>query len=82
MFLVGASFVKYFSDHPPPHFCKIIVFTVSFSQASRMNSFFPFVVCPSKVGPVSCVYGEICAEVFFFLIVVCLLVCFSSDGQG
>ena len=41
------------------------MFEVSFSQASRLNSF-PFGFCSPKVGPVVCVgYGEICAEFLF-----------------
>ena len=54
----------------------LIVFEVSFSQASRLNSFFLLVSALVRVGPVvsvSFVQGEICAELF---------VCFSSAGQG
>ena len=41
------------------------MFELSFSQVSRLNSFFLLV---SKVGPVVCVsfiWGEICAEFLF-----------------
>ena len=57
-------------------FFKLIVFEVSFSQASRLNTF--FLLVSALPGPVVCVrflQGEICAEFYLF-------VHFSSDGQG
>ena len=78
--------MQYFSVFPFFIFFKVIVFEVSFSQASRKVEFFslkevefflPFGFCPPKVGPVVClsfVQGEICVEF--------LLVCLSSDGQA
>ena len=57
---------------------QLIVFEVSFSQASRLNVILPFGFCPPEVGPgvcVSFVQGEICAQFLF----VCL---FFPDRQG
>ena len=48
-----------------------IVFEVSFSQSSRLNSFFLLISVFQRL-----VQGETCAELF------CLFVCFSSDGEG
>ena len=50
------------------------MFEVSFSRASRLNSFFLWFL-PSNVGPlvyVSFLKGEICAEFLFVCLFVCL----------